>query len=86
MLSKIVRNAGQKPMTAALLLNFFMWTSSLIRRYDGTFTFNLVPFISTGLAIAFTTLVTYAVFVVIAKAVKYAGSLLKRIPRARHRR
>ena len=73
-------------MTAALLLNLYLWTRRLVSRYDGTFTFNLVPFISTGLAIAFTTLVTYAVFVVIPKAVKYAGSLLKRIPRARPRR
>ena len=84
MFSKMVQNAREKLMTTALLLNLALWIPSLIRRSDGTF--NLVPFIATVLAIAFTTLVTYAVFVVIAKAVKYAGSLLKRIPRARHRR
>ena len=83
MFSKMVQNAREKPMTTALLLNLFLWTSSLIRRYDGTFTFNLVSWIATVLAIAFTTLVTYAAYIVIDKVLRFVGSLLKRIPRGR---
>lgn len=83
MFSKMVQNATEKPMTTALLLNLFLWTSSLIRRYDGTFTFNRVSWIATVLAIAFTTLVTYAAYIVIDKVLRFVGSLLKRIPRGR---
>ena len=81
MYKKLFENARTRLMTLSLILNLAMWTSSMIRRYDGTFTFNLVSCISTVLSIGVTTLVTYAVFVIIAKALKFSGSLLKRITR-----
>ena len=83
MFSKLVRYAS-KPMTIALLITLVLRIPKLIDRYDGTF--NPVFWISAIVSIAVMTLVTYAVYIVIDKAFKYAGSLLKRIPRGRHRR
>ena len=78
MLSKLSAKARNELRTA-LIFNLGMWTSRLIKRSDRIF--DPVFWISIILGIALTTLVTYAVYVVINKALKFAGSLLKRITR-----
>ncbi len=77
MFSKLVQNAREKPMIIALLITLGRWIPRLIDRYDGTFAF----WMSAIFRIALATLVTYAAYVVINKALKFAGSLLKRITR-----
>ena len=56
-----------------------MWTSRITKRSDRIF--DPVFWISAILGIALTTLVTYACYLVINKALKFAGSRLKRITR-----
>ena len=67
-------------MTIALLINLVLWIPRLIDKNDGTF--HPATLWLTGIIlITATTLVTYATIVVINKALKFAESLLKRIPR-----
>ena len=78
MLSKLVRYAS-KPMTIALLINLVLWIPRLL---DKTSEMSALVVWLTGIVlIAATTLVTYVALVVVDKALKFAGSLLKRIPR-----
>ena len=77
MLSKLVQYAREKPMIVALLITLGRWIPRLIDRYDGTLAFWMLAIFR----IALSTLVTYAAYVVINKALKFAGSLLKRITR-----
>ena len=77
MLSKLVQYAREKPMIVALLITLARWIPRLIDRYDGTLAFWMLAIFR----IALSTLVTYAAYVVINKALKFAGSLLKRITR-----
>lgn len=72
-----IENARKKPMTLSLIISFTLWAPSLIKRYDGTLVFWLTGI----LLIALTTLVGYAAYVVITKALKFTRALLKRITR-----
>ena len=69
-------------MTIALLINLVLWTPRLIDRYDGT---SPGFWIVAVIAIAATTIVTYAAYLVITRIGNFveslAESLLKRIPR-----
>ena len=78
MLSKLGAKARNELRTA-LLINLGMWTGRLIKRSDRTF--DPVFWLSAILGIAVTTLVTYACYLVIDKALNFAGWLLKRITR-----
>ena len=64
-------------IVGALIISLVLWIPRLIDRYDRTFAF----WMSAIFRIALSTLVTYAAYVVINKALKFAGSLLKRITR-----
>ena len=68
-------------MTIALLINLVLWIPRLLDKPEGTF-HPATLWITGIILIAATTLVTYATIVVIGKALKFARSRLKRIPRA----
>ena len=66
-------------MTIALLINLVLWIPRLL---DKTSEMSALVVWLTGIVlIAATTLVTYVALVVVDKALKFAGALLKRIPR-----
>ena len=78
MLSKIAHYA-KNPMTVALLINLVLWIPRLLDKTSEMSA--LVVWLTGIILIAATTLVTYVALVVIDKALKFAGSRLKRIPR-----
>ena len=76
MLSKLTAKARNELRTA-LIFNLGMWTSRIFKSSDRMF--DPVFWLSIILGIALTTLASYATYVVIDKAIDFAGWLLKRI-------